>query len=427
MVARLHASRLGGTAAVPPSKSMAHRAVLCAALADGVSRLSNIEYSEDIRATLGAVAQLGAKVAEGPLAVTITGRGAASGFATVTRPVFCNESGSTLRFMIPLFSLTAQKVRFTGAGRLFDRPQAIYQMLFDRQGLRFTQAPDGITVFGRLRPGGFTLPGDVSSQFISGLLFAAPLMESESTIEVLPPYESRSYVELTVAAMQRFGVKVTARARKNGSVLYRVPAPQSYTACDLTMEGDYSQAAFLAVLGCVAGGITVTGLDPASRQGDKVILDILQRCGAKIKPLENGYQFARSLLRATEIDLADCPDLGPILFTLGCFCSGETVLRNAGRLRLKESDRIDAMQAELQKMGARILVDGDDVHILGTALHAPDAPLSGHNDHRVVMALAVAAAAAGLPALLLGAEAVNKSWPAFWQVLQGLGARVELD
>ena len=282
-------------------------------------------------------------------------------------------------------------------------------------------------MFGRLRPGGFTLPGDVSSQFISGLLFAAPLMESESTIEVLPPYESRSYVELTVAAMQRFGVKVTERARKNGSVLYRVAAPQAYTACDLAMEGDYSQAAFLAVLGCVAGGITVTGLNPASRQGDKVILDILQRCGAKIKPLENGYQFARSLLRATEIDLADCPDLGPILFTLGCFCSGETVLRNAGRLRLKESDRIDAMQTELQKMGARILVDGDVVRITGVALHAPDAPLSGHNDHRVVMALAVAAAAAGLPALLLGADAVNKSWPAFWQVLQGLGVRVELD
>ena len=427
MVARLHASRLGGAATVPPSKSMAHRAVLCAALADGESRLSNIEYSEDIRATLGAVAQLGAKVVEAPDGVTITGRGVSSGFATVTRPVFCNESGSTLRFMIPLFSLTAQKVRFTGAGRLFDRPQAIYQMLFDRQGLRFTQAPDGITVFGRLRPGGFTLPGDVSSQFISGLLFAAPLMESESTIEVLPPYESRSYAELTVAAMQRFGVKVTERARKNGSVLYRVPAPQSYTACDLTMEGDYSQAAFLAVLGCVVGGVTVTGLDPASRQGDKVILDILQRCGGKIKPLENGYQFARSLLRATEIDLTDCPDLGPILFTLGCFCSGETVLRNAGRLRLKESDRIDAMQTELQKMGARIQVDGDVVRITGVALHAPDAPLSGHNDHRVVMALAVAAAAAGLPALLLGAEAVNKSWPAFWQVLQGLGARVELD
>ena len=194
MDARLYASRLGGTAAVPPSKSAAHRAVLCAALADGVSHISNIAYSQDIRATLQAAAQLGARIEEAPDAVTITGRGNASGFITVTRPVFCNESGSTLRFMIPLFSLTAQKVRFTGAGRLFDRPQAVYQMLFNRQGLRFEQTPDGITIFGRLRPGGFTLPGDVSSQFISGLLFAAPLMESESTIEVLPPYESRSYV-----------------------------------------------------------------------------------------------------------------------------------------------------------------------------------------------------------------------------------------
>ena len=149
MDARLHVSRLSGQATVPPSKSAAHRAVLCAALADGVSHITNIEYSQDIRATLGAVTQLGAKVAEEPAAVTITGRGSSGGFVTVTRPVFCNESGSTLRFMIPLFSLTAQKVRFTGAGRLFDRPQAVYQMLFDRQGLRFEQTPEGVTVFGR--------------------------------------------------------------------------------------------------------------------------------------------------------------------------------------------------------------------------------------------------------------------------------------
>ena len=157
MDARLHVSRLSGSAPVPPSKSAAHRAVLCAALADGVSHITNIEYSQDIRATLGAAAQLGAKIQEEPNAVTITGRGNANGFVTVTRPVFCNESGSTLRFMIPLFSLTAQKVRFTGAGRLFDRPQAVYQMLFDRQGLRFEQSGDGISIFGRLRPGGAAL------------------------------------------------------------------------------------------------------------------------------------------------------------------------------------------------------------------------------------------------------------------------------
>ena len=143
--------------------------------------------------------------------------------------------------------------------------------------------------------------------------------------------------------------------------------------------------------------------------------------------MEGGYHFDRSLLKATEIDLADCPDLGPILFTLGCFCSGETVIRNAGRLRLKESDRIDAMRDELQKMGARIDVEGDSVHIQGVALHAPNAPLSGHNDHRIVMALAVAAIASGLPALLCGAEAVDKSWPAFWNVLRSLGAKIELS
>ena len=152
MDAKIHVSRLSGTATVPPSKSAAHRAVLCAALADGTSHITNIEYSKDIRATLGAAAQLGAKITEEPHSLTIKGHGTAGGFVTVTRPVFCNESGSTLRFMIPLFSLTAQKVRFTGAGRLFDRPQAVYQMLFDRQGLHFEQTPEGITIFGRLRP-----------------------------------------------------------------------------------------------------------------------------------------------------------------------------------------------------------------------------------------------------------------------------------
>ena len=431
MDARLHVSRLSGQATVPPSKSAAHRAVLCAALADGVSHITNIEYSQDIRATLGAVTQLGAKVAEEPAAVTITGRGSSGGFVTVTRPVFCNESGSTLRFMIPLFSLTAQKVRFTGAGRLFDRPQAVYQMLFDRQGLRFEQTPEGITVFGRLRPGGFTLPGDVSSQFISGLLFAAPLMESrESSIEVLPPYESRSYVDLAVRRHPAvFGVKTWPPGRGE-TAAWDVPcgrAPACYTASDFAVEGDYSQAAFLAVLGCAVGGINVVGLNPDSQQGDKVILDILKRCGGKFKPIEGGYRFERSLLKATEIDLADCPDLGPILFTLGCFCNGSTVIRNAGRLRLKESDRISAMQEELKKMGARIEVDGDTVTITGVALHAPAEPLHGHNDHRIVMALAVAVYAAGLPALLRGAEAVNKSWPAFWDTLRGLGAKIDTE
>ena len=217
MDAKIHVSRLGGTATVPPSKSAAHRAVLCAALAEGTSHITNIEYSKDIRATLGAAASWAQNHRGGPLR---DHQGARDGgrLCDGDTPGFLQRERLHTAVHDPLFSLTAQKVRFTGAGRLFDRPQAIYQMLFERQGLQFEQTPEGITIFGRLRPGGFTLPGDVSSQFISGLLFAAPLMESESSIEVLAPYESRSYVDMTVDALQQFGVKVTSRARKNGSV-----------------------------------------------------------------------------------------------------------------------------------------------------------------------------------------------------------------
>ena len=426
MDAKLYVSRLGGCAIVPPSKSAAHRAVLCAGLAGGTSRIDNIEYSDDIRATLGAVRQLGAKIIEEEHAVIITGRGS-SGFVTVTRPVYCKESGSTLRFLIPLFSLTAQKVQFTGAPRLFARPQEVYRMLFSRQQLRFEQGEDSITIFGSLRPGGFTLPGDVSSQFISGLLLAAPLMASESTIEVRPPYESRSYVDLTVDAMQQFGVKVVARPHKDGAMVYRVAAPQRYTPCDFAVEGDYSQAAFLAVLGTIVGGITITGLNADSRQGDQVILSILKRCGAKFTVKGDSIAFSRSLLRATEIDLADCPDLGPILIALGCFCSGKTIIRNAGRLRIKESDRIESMQLELAKMGGKVEAEGETVTVQGVPLHAPNAPLQGHNDHRIVMALAVVAYAAGMPAMILGAQAVNKSWPAFFDALRGLGAKITTE
>ena len=193
----------------------------------------------------------------------------------------------------------------------------------------------------------------------------------------------------------------------------------------MAIEGDYSQAAFLAVLGVLVGGITVTGLEPASRQGDRVILDILKRCGGKYTVGESGVRFSRSLLCATEIDLADCPDLGPVLIALGCFCRGTTVIRNAGRLRLKESDRIAAMQQELAKFGARVEADADTVTITGGALRAPEAPLDGHNDHRIVMALAVAALGAGLPAVIRGAEAVRKSWPGFFSVMETLGAQLE--
>ena len=409
-----------GAVQIPASKSQAHRMLICAALSKAPSRLVLDGFSADIEATMQCLEALGAQLTQETAGLLI----APIGTLPANAKLDVGESGSTLRFMIPLFSLTAQKVRFTGAGRLMQRPQEIYAQLFERQGLRFEQNEQGITIFGRLCPGTFTLPGNVSSQFISGLLFATPLMEAPSTIEVRAPFESRSYVDLTTDAMQKFGVKVSVRARKDGSATYKVAAPQHYAAADMDVEGDYSQAAFLAVLGSIVGGITITGLPSGSHQGDRVILDILKQCGAKFERSGSHVTFHRSLLKAVEIDLADCPDLGPVLIALGCFCSGTTIIRNAGRLRIKECDRIAAMQEELAKMGGTVKADGDTLTIEGCALHKPTAPLNGHNDHRIVMAMAVAALAAGQPAVIEGANAVNKSWPDFFEVIKGLGAHV---
>ena len=422
-VAAIEPGRLAGTAAVPPSKSAAHRAVGCAALAAGTSHIGNVEFSQDILATLGAAQQLGAKVERGEHELTITGRGNADGFATITRPVFCNESGSTLRFILPLFSLTAQKVRFTGAGRLMQRPQEIYAQLFERQGLRFEQNEQGITIFGRLCPGTFTLPGNVSSQFISGLLFALPLLGGTSTLHLIPPVESRSYIDMTRAVQHAFGVE----SRWLDENTLEIPGGQHYLPGDYTVEGDYSQAAFPAVLGAVTGGVAITGLSEETLQGDAAILEILRRCGARFTRTGQGVVFEKAPLHGTDIDLADCPDLGPVLMVLGLLCEGTTVIRNAERLRIKESDRIEAMETELRACGGQLESEGGTITIHGCAgaLHAPEQPLSGHNDHRVVMSLAVLALAAGLALPISGAEAVAKSWPDFLEAIKPLGAEVE--
>ena len=409
-----------GVLAAPPSKSMAHRAVLCAALADGESRLTGLAHSQDIDATLAAAAALGAQVEAGESWARIAG---AAPLQAPAAPVDCCESGSTLRFLIPLAALTGRPVAFTGRGRLMQRPQSVYQELFASQGLRFEQEGDTLTVAGPLRPGCFSLAGDVSSQFISGLLFALPLLDGDSRLCLKPPVESRSYIEMTRASQSLFGV---ASAWLDEYTL-AVPGGQAYRPRDMAIEGDWSQVAFPAALGVLAGDVTVTGLEPGTLQGDAVILDILRRCGGRAEAVPGGVRFQKSALHGTKIDLADCPDLGPILMALGLLCEGETVIANAGRLRLKESDRIAAMEQELRKLGGRIESDGGTVTVRRSALHAPAGPLWGHNDHRVVMSLTVLAAAAGLPVQIDGAEAVAKSWPGFFAAVRQLGVEVQTD
>ena len=411
---------ISGTITAPPSKSMAHRAVLCAALAEGRSHITNLEFSKDISATLGAAAQLCAKVETGPADAVVEGLGQ---FRPLSAPVDCCESGSTLRFLIPIASLTGQEVTFTGRGRLMERPQSVYETLYREQNLRFEQTPSGLTVEGSMTPGEYALAGNVSSQFISGLLFALPLLSGDSTLHLLPPVESRSYIDMTRSVQAAFGVQ----SRWLDETTLFLPGNQHYHACDYTVEGDYSQAAFPAVLGAVCGGVTIAGLSPDTLQGDAVILDILRRCGAKLTCTDAGVVFEKALLHGVDIDLADCPDLGPVLMVLGLLCEGTTVIRNAERLRLKESDRIAAMEAELQACGGVLESEGGTITVQGCAdrLHTPAAPLHGHNDHRVVMSLAVLALCTGLPLTVDDAEAIQKSWPHFFTAIKPLGAEVE--
>lgn len=423
----LQPSYIQGRVSAPPSKSMGHRYLLCAALAKGRSQISNLEFSKDIEATINCSLAMGANVTglrNIDTSHTVLVEGCAGTPTLHSNPVFCGESGSTLRFFLPLFSLTRRAVTLTGAGLLMERPQQVYRQIFEDRGLSFVHGGEkGITVSGALPAGIYQLPGDVSSQFVSGLLFTLPLLGTDSVIRLLPPVESRSYIDLTLAALEQFGVK----AGWVDEYTIAVPGKQSYKPCDLTVEADWSNAAFLAVLGARRGDVVLEGLNPDSAQGDKVILNILRRCGCHITKEEGGYRFGYSKLIApvNPIDLSNCPDLGPILMVLAAFCKGTTIITNAGRLRIKESDRIATMQQEMGKLGVRVDCIGDTIVIQGGGLHAPTTSLYGHNDHRIVMSLAVALLGAGVPGTITGAEAVSKSWPGFFDTLKAIGGKVE--
>ena len=414
MLARIQPSRLQGSVTVPPSKSMAHRALLCAGLAVGETRIQGILPSQDMEATCRALTALGASIVrQGSLARV---QGVAGRPKAPQGPVDCGESGSTLRFLIPAFALASAPARLTGRGRLPQRPLGPYGAIFHGQGLPFAQDETGVSFQGPLAPGDYGLPGDVSSQFISGLLFALPLLPGDSHIRIQPPFESRGYVNMTLQVMDAFGVQA---AFLDGLTL-RVPGNQRFTApaAPFLVEGDDSQAAFFLTLDAILGDVSVAGLSLRSIQGDRVMGEILARCG------HVPGQPPRPLAPFVA-DLGECPDMGHILKTLRIYCQGESRLLNAGRLRLKESDRGTAMAQELSKLGGQASLAGDEIRIRQSRLR-PGPALSSHGDHRIAMALAVAALGARIPADIQGAEAVEKSYPDFWKDLAHLGARVEL-
>lgn len=419
MRARITPAKIdSGNITIPPSKSLAHRAIICACLAPGRSVISNIDYSVDIRATIEGMRHLGASIKEDKDTLFIDG---IETFQYDGDVVNCHESGSTLRFFLPLFSLTGKRATFPGSKRLIERPQNVYEMLFQEQGIDFVRTYPNIIIDGRLKPGELTLKGNVSSQFITGLLFALPLLEADSKIHIEPPFESRSYVDLTIQMLKRFQIIV----EYEDAYTLAIKGNQQYQPTDVLVEGDYSQLVFWASLGVLNHSVETHGLDLHSLQGDKKTIDIFQSMNAGIKVLDDGYQFCPGTLNGTVIDLNDCPDLGPMLFALATQANGKTTFQNAGRLRIKESDRIEAMETELKKLGCSISSTFGTVTITGPVKLQGNVTLHGHNDHRIVMALSILATIADEPITIDDAQAISKSYPGFFKDLASCGIFIE--
>ena len=396
MIVHIQKSTARGSVSAPPSKSMGHRLLICAALAEGVSRVRGISDSADMKATLGCLDAMG--VGYSINGDTVTVRGISMKEAKPKGPLYCNESGSTLRFLIPLALLSGNNFLFTGAPSLFRRPMTVYEELCRERGLFFSRDEQSAAVKGPITAGEYHVAGNISSQFISGLLFTLPLLEGDSTIHIAPPIESRPYIDMTIASLAIFGVKAVW---KDDFTLF-IPGNQRYTPTDAVVEGDYSGAAFLDALTVLGGDVETQGLDPNSLQGDRVY-----------------HRFFPMLSRGTPtIHLGDCPDLGPILFAVAAANNG-AVFTGTERLRIKESDRISTMAEELAKFGVTVTENDGSVVVYPSNFHAPDTPLEGHNDHRIVMALSVLLTQTG--GTITGAEAVDKSFPDFFEKLSALG------
>lgn len=385
----------GGRVAAPASKSAAHRMMIGAALAEGESLLRGVAESEDLLATLDCLRALGAQAALENGVLTVRGVGGDLSRSTGRFP--CRESGSTLRFFVPLALLKQGMSLFTGSDRLMARGADLYAEVFAGKGITMEKTREGVAFSGRLTPGGYTVRGDLSSQYITGLLLALPLAGGDSTLRILPPVESRPYIDITRGVLRRFGVAV----EETGENEFLIPQGR-YRPLTADVEGDWSNAAFFFALNALGGSVTVTGLSPDSRQGDRVYVELLER-------LKDGF---------AEIDIAATPDLGPVLFAAAAALHGGR-FTGTRRLAVKESDRAAAMAEELAKLGVKTETEENTVTVYPGGLTQPTEPLYGHNDHRIVMALSVLLTLTG--GSIEGAEAVKKSFPGFWEALEKLG------
>lgn len=389
-------SRAEGHIYIPASKSIAHRMLIAAALCPKDETLiRGLTLNDDLLATIDCLKVLGVKIDIMDDVARVVGIDFST--ALPTDELNCRESGSTLRFLLPLALLCGKRARFIGSQRLFERPISVYEKI----GISIEKNDRGIVAEGKITAGEYSIPGDISSQFITGLIFALSEVCGKSIINITTKIESKSYIDMTLDVLRDFGI-VAEWVTDNSIVVY---GGQRAHGGDFTLEGDWSSAAFIEALNHLGGRITINGLKENSLQADRV-------CREYFEALDRGY---------CELNIENCPDLGPILFAMAAIKSGAKFL-GTKRLKIKESDRNLAMKTELQKFGAELVIEENTVTVLPRELHAPTELLYGHNDHRIVMSLAVICSLFG--GEIDGSEAVSKSYPNFWSDLNSLGIKV---
>jgi 3-phosphoshikimate 1-carboxyvinyltransferase len=416
-----NADHLEGVVSAPPSKAYTHRMLIAASLSNGDSKIFNPLVSDDTQASLEAVKAFGAKTELHENYWTVLGK---ETLKTPTISIDCRESGSTLRFMIPVAALAPGPSTLLFDASFERRPVAPLLESLRELGVKSEVQENGSSVIvhgGGIRGGKTSIRGDVSSQFISGLLFACPKAKEDTEIRISPPLESKGYVEMTLEVLVKHGLE--GAVNDDLSCLW-IPGNQSYVPCDHTVPGDFSSAAFLLAAAVVTSShVTVKNLDCRTCQGDRAIVDILGEMGATVEIGDDSVEVDAGKLVGVDIDAKDIPDLVPMCAVLGCYAEGYSQIYNAKRLRYKESDRLDSISTELKKMGADITVNEDGLNINGgSRLHG--ATVDPHNDHRIAMACAVAALGAKGKTKIQNVECINKSYPQFFSDLRLLGANV---
>ena len=417
MVASCIPSVLSGKINAISSKSDAHRLLICAALAGEATKIRCNVMSKDIAATVDCLKAMGADIVVRNNIITVT-----PAPFKMQAELDCFESGSTLRFLLPVVSALGIDAVISGHGRLPERPLSPLKEEMEKKGVTFQTGNDfPLHISGRLSAGDYELAGNVSSQFISGLLFALPLLDGDSKIKLIPPVESRSYIGITLAVLKKFGIEITEEENLfiiKGNQKYRSPK-------EITVDGDWSNSAFFLCAGVLGGGgVTVTDLDINSPQGDKKILDVLKNMGADIAVSGNDITVKADKLSGTTVDASDIPDLVPIISVTAALSSGETQIKNAGRLRLKECDRLAAVYDMLTAVGISVNQTEDGLIIKGGS--PTGGKVSGCNDHRMVMSASILSLFCSEPITVTDAQAVEKSYPSFFEDFNSLGGNASV-